>query len=210
MSRSFAVRAAAALALVATLGGCASTRLDAVWTRPERAGQPIEGPVLVVGVARDETIRRVYEDDMVAKLGARGVKSIPSYAAVPGALGGDDHQRLLEAARKAGARYLLSTAVIGQDREVVVTQDPYWGWGFAGYRGWWGSYWGMAYPVRTDVRTYNVYVAQTALIDVAADRIDWTARSRTTEPTQVERETRVFVDLILEAMTAAGLVKAAK
>lgn len=210
MHRSFALKIAAALALVATLAGCASTRLDAVWTRPELAGKRIEGPVLVVGVARDETIRRVYEDDMVAKLGARGIRTIASYTVVPGALGGDDHQRLLEAARKAGARYMLSTAVIGQDREVVVTQDPHWGFGFAGWRGWYGSYWGMAFPVRTDVRSYSVYVAQTALIDVAADRIDWTARSRTTEPSNVERETRAFVDLILEAMAGAGLIAAAK
>lgn len=198
---------AGALALL--LSGCASTTLDGSWTRPEFAGKRIDGPVLVVGVARDDTVRRVYEDDMVAKLGARGVKATPSYAVVPVALGKDADERLTAAARQAGARYLLSTAVIGQDREVVVTQDPMWYGGAYGYRGWYGHYWGMAYPVRTDVRAYNVYVAQTSLTDLAAERIEWAARTRTTDPTNIEKEVRTFVDVILDAMAKSGLVAAA-
>jgi hypothetical protein len=77
--------------------------------------------VLVVGLARDDTLRRIYEDEIVARLLARGTRATQSHALVPGSLGSDAHERLTAAARKAGARYLLSTAVIGQDREVVVT-----------------------------------------------------------------------------------------
>lgn len=192
------------------LAACAATTLDGTWTRPEFAGKRIDGPVMVVGVVRDETVRRVYEDDLVAKLEARGVKAVRSYDVVPGVLGGDDFQRLTDAARKAGARYLLSSAVIGQDRELVVTQDPGPYWGFGGYRGWYGAYWGLSYPVRTDVRAYNVYIAQTSLADVAGDRIEWTARTRTTDPSNVEKEAKNFADVILGAMAEAGLIAGGK
>ena len=133
-----------ALLLVA----CATTTLDGSWIHPEFAGKRLQGPVLVVGVARDDTLRRLYEDEMVARLGARAVKALRSYELVPGALQGDSVERLQQAARKAGVTHLLSTAVIGREREAVVYQDPwiYGGWG--GYRGWYGSYWGMAYPAR--------------------------------------------------------------
>jgi len=193
-----------ALLLVA----CATTTLDGSWTRPEFAGTRLQGPVLVVGVARDDTVRRIYEDEMAARLGARGVKALRSYELVPGTLREDSVERLQQAGRKAGATHLLSTAVIGQEREAYVYQDPwiYGGWG--GYRGWYGSYWGMAYPMRTDVRVYNVYIAQTALTDVATDRIDWTARTRTTAPTDVRQETRAFVDVIIGALDKAGLLGA--
>jgi len=193
-----------ALLLVA----CATTTLDGSWTRPEFAGKRLQGPVLVVGVARDDTVRRVYEDEMAARLGARGVKVLRSYELVPGALQDDSVERLQQAARKAGATHMLSTAVIGQEREAFVYQDPwiYGGWG--GYRGWYGSYWGMAYPVRTDVRVYKTYIAQTALTDVTTDRIDWTARTRTLAPTDVEQETRAFVDVIVDALDKAGLLGA--
>ncbi|MDZ7653945.1 MAG: hypothetical protein U5L03_16000 [Burkholderiaceae bacterium] len=188
------------------LAACASTTLDGSWTRPEVAGKRLQGPVMVVGVARDDTVRRVYEDEMVARLSARGVKAQRSYELVPEPLTKDTVERLQQAARKAGAAHILSTAVIGQERETVVYQDPfvYGGWG--GYRGWYGSYWGMSYPVRTEVRTYSVYVAQTALTDLATDRVDWTARTRTTAPTDVEKETRAFVDVIVGALEKAGLV----
>jgi len=156
------------------------------------------------GDAHDAAVARI--DALVARLGARGVKALRSYELVPGTLRDDSVERLQQAARTAGATYLLSTAVIGQEREALVYQDPwiYGGWG--GYRGWYGSYWGIAYPVRTDVRVYNVYIAQTALTDVATDRIDWTARTRTTAPTDVRQETRAFVDVIMGALDKAGLL----
>ena len=89
--------------------------------------------------------------------------------------------KLMDAARKTGAGYLLSTALIGQDRETVVYQDPMWGAGYV-YRGWYGRYWG---PVYTDVRTYTFYTAQTSLTAVASDSIEWTARTRTSDPSNV-------------------------
>ena len=193
----------------ALLAACASTTVDGTWTRPEFAGTRLQGLVMVVGVARDDTVRRIYEDDMVAKLEARGVKALRSYEALPGTLHADGSDALQEAARKAGAAYLLSTAVIGQQRETVVTPDPFLYGGWPGWRGWYRSYWGLSYPVRAEVRTYDTYLAQTALTEVASDRVQWTARTRTTAPTDIERETRAFVDVLLGAMARAGLVTAA-
>jgi hypothetical protein len=173
------------------------------------AGRRIEGPVLVVGVARDETVRRIYEDHMAAKLAARGVGATRSYELASGALDVDGHERLLKAARDAGARYLLSTAVIGQDVGQMVYQEPGFAPGFVGYRGWYGAYWGMSWPLYTQVRTYRVYIAQTALVRVDDDSLVWVARTRTTDPTGIDRETRAFVDVILGAMARDGLVAAA-
>jgi hypothetical protein len=197
------------LLLALLIAACASTTVDGTWTRPESGGQRIEGPVLVVGVARDETVRRIYEDDMAAKLAARGIKAARSYEVVPGVLNRDDPDRLLQVARSAGARYLLSTAVIGQEIEQTIYQDPWLYPGFVGYRGWYGAYWGMSWPARTEVRTYHVYIAQTALTRVDADRVEWAARTRTTAPGNVETETRAFVDVILGAMAKDGLVAVA-
>jgi len=196
------------LLLALVLAACASTTVDGTWTRPEFAGQRISGSVLVVGVARDETVRRIYEDDMVAKLTAHGIRAARSYDVVPGVLEAEGHDRLLQAARSARASYLLSTAVIGQELEQSVYQDPWPYPGFAGYRGWYGAYWGMSWPVRTEVRTYRVYVAQTALIHADSDRLEWTAR--TSAPTDVENETRAFVDVILGAMAKDGPIAAVK
>ena len=190
------------VAAVAALVGCASTTLEGSWTRAGFGGKRLDAPVLVAGMARDETVRRLFEDDMAAKLGARGVKATQSYTVVPGALGRDDFEKLVDAARKSGAGYLLSTAMIGQNQETVVSYDPMWGAGY-GYRGWYGRYWGPAYA---DVRTYTFYTAQTSLTAIGSDRIEWTARTRTTDPSNVEKEVRTFVDVLLDAMARVQLV----
>jgi hypothetical protein len=67
----------------------------------------------------------------------------------------------------------------------------------------------LSWPVRTEVRTYNVYIAQTALTRVDADRVEWTVRTRTSAPADVARETRAFVGVILGAMVRDGLLAAA-
>lgn len=198
------------LLAVALLAGCASTTIDGSWIRPGTAGRPIEGPVLVVGIARDETVRRIYEDDMAAKLAVRGIRATPSYLAVPGMLDGDSPARLLREARQAGSRYLLSTVVIGQEIEQVAYPDP-WGYpGFVGYRGWYGAYWGAAWPAYAQVQTYRVVIAQTSLVRTADDEVDWTVRTRTAAQRGIEAEVRSFVDVIVGAMARDGLVAAGK
>ena len=210
MSASLPRRPAAWLLLALLLAACAATTVDGTWTRPGMAGQRIEGLVLVVGVARDETVRRIYEDEMAARLAARGVRAARSYEAVGGALDVEGPDRLLQAARAAGADYLLSTVVIGVDLEQSVYSDPWPYPGWVGYRGWYGAYWGMAWPAYAQLRTYPVYIAQTALVRVDGDRVEWVARTRTTAPGRIDVETRAFVDVILGALAQDGLVAAAK
>lgn len=208
-SRKLALVLAAGVAALTM--SCTTTRLETAWTNPALASQRIVGPVLVVGVARDETVRRLYEDEMTARLAARGVQARPSYALVPGPLDKDGDARLLEAARAAGVKYLLSTAIIATSKEQVVAQEPAaLGFGMGGYRRWYGGYWGVTVPLRTEVRSYEVLHAQTALTDVAAERIDWTARTRTAAPTDLERETRAFAGVVLDALAQSGLVAPGK
>ena len=60
------------LALALLLAGCATTKVDVLWSNPEFATRKMEGKVLVVGLTRDQTMRRVYEDELAAQFAARG------------------------------------------------------------------------------------------------------------------------------------------
>lgn len=204
-----AIRVAMGAALLAlatiVLSGCAATRLEGTWVRAEFAGTRLVGPIMVVGVARDETVRRLFEDAMVDQLAARGVQALRSYEAVA-TLDQDSDRLLQQAAVKARATHLLSTAVIDKDREVVVRPDPFMYGGLHGFRGWYGWHWGMAFPPRHEVRAYLAYIVQTSLTDVAADRIEWTARTRTAAPADIPAETRAFAAVIAGAMEAATLI----
>lgn len=190
---------------IALLAGCAATRLDAQWSNPEFAGAAVSGRVFVVGVTRDDTSRRLYEDAMAAQLVGRGLQVTRSYEVLTVAPPSDGGDALLAAARGAGAAAMITSAIVGHERvhQVVTEPLPAWAWG---YRGWYGHYWSLAYA-RTEVRTYDRYLVGTSLTDVGSGRIVWTARTSTEAPVSVEAEIKAFAALVVEALAKAGLLR---
>src|SRR5215475_8176370 len=74
--------AAAAAGAVVFLASCASTTLQSTWMDPSFTGGPFK-KVFVMGLAPNETSRRVFEDIMVARLQAAGVQAVPAYQFIP-------------------------------------------------------------------------------------------------------------------------------
>jgi hypothetical protein len=68
------------LVLALTLGvtGCASTKIVTQWSNPEYAS-PHFKKIMVIGVSRQPSIRRTFEEEFVTKLKAAGVDAVASY-----------------------------------------------------------------------------------------------------------------------------------
>jgi len=188
--------------LMLLLSSCSSTRVEGTWTHPSFGGRSVSGPVLVVGLMRDETVRRLYEDRMAAELGARGIAALKSYDVVSAPLEGKADP-VVEAARREGARHLLTSAVIGHRKKTVVYNDAP---TIVGYGGWYSRNWGVGVAGPTTIRQYDVFSVETALVDVATDRIEWTVRTRSTAGSDIEADVRDFADAILGEMSEAGLL----
>ena len=192
------------LVLASLLIGCATTRIDAQWKNPAFAGRPVQGPVLVAGLTRDTTLRRLYEDALAAQLGQRGLAALKSYDELPDFGDETSNERLLQAARAAGAGAVLSTRVIGYEQRVWVDPMPAWGWG---YPGWYGYRWPYAYyPYPGAVSSYERYIASTSLTDVSSGKEVWTARSSTDLPGKVDREVQALAQEIVDGLGKAGLL----
>jgi hypothetical protein len=74
-----------ALALSVTFGftGCATTtKIVNQWVSPDY-GSPRFRRIMVIGVSKQPSIRRTFEDEFVAKLNAAGVDAVPSYRYIP-------------------------------------------------------------------------------------------------------------------------------
>ena len=67
-----------AAATAFTLAACASTELVNQWSNPAYTS-PSFKKVMVIGVTKQASIRRTFEDEFVAQLKAAGVNAIPSY-----------------------------------------------------------------------------------------------------------------------------------
>lgn len=195
-------RTFAAFTLIALLAACATTRIDAQWQNPDFAGGKVEGPVLVVGVTRNDAARRLYEDAMSVRLGERGIQATPSYRVLPAALTDASSERLLEAARSANARYVLSSGLIR--REIVeraIADPPGWRWD-PWYAGWYRSYW----PYAREVQVFERYVASTSLAEAQSGKVVWSARTSTEDTGDLDQEIKAFARAIVRAMADKGLV----
>jgi hypothetical protein len=204
--------AAAAAGAAIFLVSCASTTLQSTWMDPSFTGGPFK-KVFVIGLAPNQTSRRVFEDIMVARLQAAGVQAVPAYqfisedAMVP--------EPILEAAvQKSGADSMLMTRLLGVRTEVnaqtVMVPGPMVGPGFGpgwGGPGWWGAY--NSWWAVPQISTYQIATAETTLFDASTRRIVWTATSQTFNPQSVQREAPGLADQVIAAMRARNLLPAA-
>lgn len=190
MNRRLCVALLAA-AVVALSGCAASTALNAQWVNPQAGNRLPVKSVMVMGINRDSTARRIYEDAMVAELNARGVKAIQSYKSLSG--DGPAEQAAIQAAVvNAGADAVLISRTVSVSNEVRVSPGlvagPPWGFGWPGFYGYYHGFWSAAYAVPPSVYTVQNVLVDTRLFDAKEYLLLWSGSS-TTVPTGSMQQT---------------------
>src|SRR3990170_7573915 len=66
---------------------CATTKLTSAWKDPSYKGQPRK--IMVIGVAEKPVSKRIFEDEFVRQLKARGTDAVASYTVMPDEKQGD-------------------------------------------------------------------------------------------------------------------------
>ncbi len=186
------VGAALLATAIAALSGCAaSTALNAQWVNPQAGNRLPVKSVMVMGVNRDSTARRIYEDAMVAELNARGVKAVQSYKSLPGD-GPAEQQAIQSAVSSAGADTVLISRTVSVSNEVRVSPGfvagPPWGFGWPGFYGYYHGYWSAAYAFPPSVYTVQNVLVDTRLFDAKEYLLLWSGSS-TTVPTGSMQQT---------------------
>ena len=208
-----AARHRASLALLAgaalLLSACASTQFNAQWLNPEAGSRLPVKNVLVIGISRDATARRVYEDTMVAQLAARGVKAQPSYRSLPG--DGPAAQPAIEkAVRDAGADAVLISRTVSVINEVRVSpgmvMGPPGGFGWGGFYGFYHGMWASAYAIPPSVYTVQNVVVDTRLFDAKDLMVLWSGSSTTTPASSMQQTIADFATSLVTALANARAI----
>ena len=186
--RRWAARAALAVLALASAGCARQARLASVWRDPAFEGGSL-GKLMVVAVGRTPRERRLFEDELAAALGAKGVDAVPSYPYV-----GDekvDSARVDAEMHRMGCDGILVSRVV--DRQTVQRYYPPtpvgYGYGYYGayglpyayrYGGWWPYYsLGYAYAATPGYTVTNQRVSVEANLYRYADgRLVWSGLSR--------------------------------
>lgn len=202
------------------LQGCAtpSTTLDAQWVNPQYAGQRPVRNLMVMSAVRDSTNRRIFEDRMVAALGAVGVKAVQSYKFIPEE-GPVSEDRLRRVVTDAGVSHAMVTRIINVSTQVNVSPGmvmgpgwgPGWGWGggwgpgWGGFVGYQNAMWATSIPPQVTT-TQNLH-SDTRVFDAADANVLWSAATTTaTGYNSVTQLIDQFVQLIVSTMTKDGVI----
>jgi hypothetical protein len=194
-----------AIAVAFVLAGCAATKIVTEWSNPEYAS-PRFKKILVIGVSKQPSIRRTFEEEFVNKLKAAGVDAVPSYLYIPED-GQVDEARLNEAVKKANADAVIITRLVRVEKKTEVSPGfyqpaPAVGVGF--YRGYSTAWLGYYEPPR--VYQYEVYVSETNLYDVTKNQLVWTGTAETTDPGDIGNEIKRYVDIVTDALKSKNIL----
>jgi hypothetical protein len=191
------------IAAALLLGGCAATQIINQWSNPSYAAASFKR-ILVIGVSKQTSIRRTFEDEFVAQLKAAGTDAAPSYEFTPED-GPVEESRLARAVKQAGADAVITTRLVRVEKKaeyIPGTYGPYPGFGF--YR-WYSSAWvGFYEPPR--LRFYDIYISETSLYDVRNDRLVWSGIAKTTKLDDIRSEIQGFVEVVIAALREKNLL----
>lgn len=195
---------------IGLLAGCSTARMNSQWTDPGFTGRPPDSDrVLVLCLARDDTLRRLCEDRWAIELGVQGLSAVRSYS-LPGfppyGRAGPDE---IKAAALASGAWSVARMQLALSDLIVFNSGPQMGVGVGGgdaYRGGGFSFggFGLSFPVGGATATQGMSSSAT-LVDPASGKLLWSGNASTTadgdETAQVSALTRITV----EALKKAGL-----
>ena len=197
-------------AAVLVLSGCAaSTAINAQWVNPQAGNRLPVKSVMVMGISRDSTARRIYEDAMVVELNARGIKAVQSYKSLPGE-GPAEQQAIQAAVASAGADAVLISRTVSVTNEVRVSPGyvagPPWGFGWPGFYGYYHSYWSAAYAFPPSVYTVQNVLVDTRLFDAKEYLLLWSGSSTTVPTSSMQKTIQDFAKTISATLAKDNVV----
>jgi len=204
MNRSTVGAALAGAALAAAVVSCASTEVLYQWRKEGYAGPALK-KVLVVGIAKQEGLRRSFEDGFAVQLRALGVEGVRAYTLAPES-GPVDKDKMATAVRASGADGVLVVRFVKVDNRVQVTpgldEGPpdvrelygYYGWCWAGC---------YAPPV---VYTYELIDMEIKLFEAQGAELVWSLATESLYPSDIHKGIAAFAKTVLAKARKHGLL----
>ena len=206
----------ALLVLIATgmvLGACSSTMMTGSWKNPDFTGRVEK--IYVVGIAKQETTRRIFEDGFSKQLATLGATGIPSYVDLK--INDETDQDVIAARIKAkGADSVLMARAINSRTEQVVNPgyvsapayggrgyypDPY----YRHYGGYYARSYDVVYQPAT-VSEYKIVTIEANLYSAASGELIWSAQLETVVEANLDALINDFIAVVTKDLKDKGLL----
>ena len=191
-----------AFALLFT-ASCTTTKLTSVRIDADYSGQIRK--VFIIGVVYKPSVRKLFEDEFVYQLKARGVDAIPSYQVISSTRM-LNKETVVSKIKELDIDAVLITKVIEKNEQKrYETQYTKWS------KGWHGEYvTGHGYVYGTgDMIENETVVLKSDLFDVKTEKVIWSALSETflMEYTDYHKEVNSFIKVMVESLSDQKLIE---
>lgn len=184
---------------------CAATKVTSAWKDPSYQGQPRK--IMVIGVAKKPVNKRIFEDEFVRQLKARGTDAVASYTVMPDEMQGD-HAVIAATMKEQGAdAVLISRLVSKKTVHTYVSGSVYYP---PSYYGNWRDYYGYGSQAvyGPGYRVEDEYALMEAnLYDAGNDKLIWSAASETEIRGSDQNQIMSYIGVMVNAMVGQKLLR---
>lgn len=192
------------LGVSAFIGCGPSTTIQKSWREPGSTISASAGgteKVLVLGVVKDESSRRIVEDNLVKKLNGRGVASYT--VLTEDMLKAAKDEVLDQKLKEGGFTHVLMMRLAEMEKETsYVPGSTYYG-GYGGYR---GGYYGGMYGSSGYYQEDKNYYVETAIYSISPNKLLWTGTTKTVNPTKLGNTIDDIALVVSEQMKKDGFL----
>jgi len=200
------------------MAACSGPEMTGSWTSSDFKG-PIK-KVYIVGIAKREMNRRVFEDAFSNQLFKMGVSTEASYRDISTSQE-VNKDILAQKMTKKGCDTVLLTRLIGQRKETVVTPGRVYGYSagpyYGGYGSYarpayynsWGNYYGQPYNVVYEPATSTEFVVLTlesVMYELKTEQLIWSAQYETVVEGGLDKMVQDYVKAASKDLKDKGLL----
>jgi hypothetical protein len=156
--------------------------------------------VLVVGLVKDESSRRIVEDNLVKRLNGKGVASytVLTSEMVKTASEAELEQQL----SKGGFTHMLAVRLADIEKETSYVPGT-----TTGYYGGYGRYYGYGASMYSTPGYYQEdknYFVETTVYSIVPNKLLWTGTTKTVNPSKMDKTIAEIADAVSEQMKKDG------
>jgi len=186
------------------VAGCATTQVISVWKDPSYQAHPAK--VMIIGVAKNPIYRRLFEDEFVKQIRARGSDAIASYTVLSDQLQ-EDQGAVAAKVKELGVDTLLITRMVSS--KTVQYYVPGTAYYPPPYYGTWPDYYGYGYRYMYSpgyVAEDEYAVIETNLYETVSDKLVWAATSEVSISHPDQKLISSYIDIMVNSMAGNGLL----
>jgi len=192
------------LLIMCTICSCGpSTKIEKSWVEPgARVAPDPQNKVMVIALVKDETSRRVIEDELVKRIKTPAVASYQFLTSEMIKAASDEALNNMITKEKFTHVLLMRLADIEKETSYVPGTTT-------GYYGGYGMYYGYGAAMYSTPGYYTTdknYFIETTIYSVSPNKLLWTGTTKTVNPSKVNKAVNEIADVVVAKMKQDGFL----